>query len=267
MQLHIRCIVLVLFESDTSIIIITLIFQVVRVRLDKICGDNEYPVTGSSDRDCFPCASCHPGYGLEPKCGSSIKWQIDKIDCIVCTPGTYNDKDDSSPCQACHNCAEHEIVTTQCTNKSDTICNGTCVKGYFFAKKDATHSCQKCSYCCFDGDDELVSDCANQGLNATKQHCSPRPDKDCSPVASPTPSINQILSGSTEASKSDGGGGGLSQTTIIVLGVIGAVVVIALVVIVLFFYRRKKKMKKMRVAHTQEGRAEEGNGRTNICCK
>lgn len=230
------------------------------MRLDKICGDNEYPVTGSSDRDCFPCDNCHPGYGLEPKCGTSIKWKIDKIDCKLCTPGTYNDKDDSSPCQACHNCAEHEIVTTQCTNKSDTICNGTCVKGYFFAKKDATHSCQKCSYCCFDGDDKVVSECANQGLNATKQHCSPRPDKDCSPVASPTPSINQI-SGSTEASKS--GGDGLSPTTIYV-GVISAVVVIALVVlvIVLFFYCRKKKMG---AALTQQSEmAEEGNGRTNI---
>ncbi|KAJ7383744.1 hypothetical protein OS493_026275 [Desmophyllum pertusum] len=97
----------------TFVFVYLLIFGgclVVHVRLDKICGDNEYPVTGSSDRDCFPCDNCHPGYGLEPKCGTSIKWKIDKIDCKLCTPGTYNDKDDSSPCQACHNCAEHEIV-------------------------------------------------------------------------------------------------------------------------------------------------------------
>ncbi len=82
-----------------------------------------------------------------------------------------------------------------------------------------------------------MSECVNQGLNVSKQHCRPRPDKDCSPVPSST-SPTGLASG-TEASK----GGGLSKTTIIVIGVVSAVVVgvAVAVAVAVCMYKRKKK--------------------------
>lgn len=116
-------------------------------------------------------------------CGQSVTYPPNGIDCKPCSNGTFSDKLDSAPCYSCQQCAKLEIVTSPCTKISDSICSGTCKKGYFFAKK-VPHICQQCSYCCFDGKDEEQPECIKQGLNATGRHCSARLDKQCGPPPS-----------------------------------------------------------------------------------
>ena len=94
--------------------------------------------------------------------------------------GTFSAKLDSFSCKNCQQCAPHEIVSANCTKVSDTSCNKTCAKGYFFA--EVSHSCQQCSYCCFDKKDEPQPECIKHGFNATGQYCSIRLDKTCAPV-------------------------------------------------------------------------------------
>ena len=89
---------------------------------------------------------------------------------IVNSTGT-----NSSPCKACHQCAEHEIKEAECTNKSDTVCSGKCEQGYFMSK--TVHNCLECSACCSDGKDEKIEECV--GLGIKNKECSPRPDKEC----------------------------------------------------------------------------------------
>lgn len=216
---------------------------------EPICKSDEYTIVTSNNSfvRCLTCLTCHPGRGLYPLCGKRIQ---DKsiIDCKDCPTEKFSSKLNSAPCNNCKQCAMHEIVTAPCTNSSDRVCSGTCKKGYFYSQKDSTHSCQKCSHCCYDGKDEEVTDCANQGLNASKQHCRPRPDKNCSPVLSPTDHAS-----GTNASKTSG----------IIIGVISGVVLFIAVVllIILFLYRRKKNQQV-----TSQGISlEEGNGRTS--CK
>lgn len=145
-----------------------------------ICGENQYTVTNGSSSYCFNCDKCHPGYGLYPACGQSLTYPLSNIDCKPCPNEMFSAKTDSAPCYPCQQCAKLEIVAAPCTRFSDRICNGTCQKGYFFAKK-VPHICQQCSYCCFDGKDEEQPECIKQGLNATGRHCSARLDEQCGP--------------------------------------------------------------------------------------
>lgn len=121
-------------------------------------------------------------------CGQTIAHPPSNIGCKPCPNETFSSELDSGPCHSCHQCAELEIVAAPCTRSSDRICNGTCEKGYFFAKK-VLHTCQQCSYCCFDGKDEEQPECVKQGLNATGRYCSGRPDKQCSPLPSSTATV------------------------------------------------------------------------------
>lgn len=184
---------------------------------------------------CLNCLTCHRGRGLYPPCGSRIQ-DPPNPDCVDCPRGKFSDELDSAPCHTCQKCAEHEIITAPCTSKSNRICNGTCEKGYFYSKKDSTHSCKKCSHCCFDGKDEEISECTNQGLNASKQHCRPRPDKDCSPGSSvPSPTDHP---GGTKASEN----GGLSHgmIAVIVVGLISTVIVSLAIAICLYRTRKQE---------------------------
>lgn len=132
--------------------------------------------------------------------------------------------------------------------------------GYFYSKKDSTHSCQKCAYCCFDGKDEEISECTNQGLNASKQHCRPRPDKDCSPVSSViSPTIHTT---GTEASRN-----GSSITGGVIGGVFGGVGFIGVIVIALCLHLCRRKKKTGVPDAQQSGRVEEGNGKASCTCK
>ena len=198
---------------------------------------------------CLNCLTCHAGRGLYPHCGSRIQ-NPPNPDCRACPAGEFSGELDSSPCHSCQRCAVREIITAPCTNQSNRICNGTCETGYFYSKEDSTHSCQKCAYCCFDGYDEPISECVNQGLKASKQHCRPRPDKDCSP-GSRLPSATD-RPGGTEASEN----GGLSNAAIwvIVIGVVSTVIVALAIALVL--YRTRKKPE-----------ARTGTGMNHQCCK
>lgn len=152
------------------------------MQCQKICVVNQYTIVNSTGSflKCLNCATCHPGRGLYPICGSTITDPPDNIDCKSCPAETFSDQLDSAPCHSCQTCTDHEIVAAPCTNVSDRTCSGTCEKGYFFAIK-APHNCQQCSYCCFDGKDEKQPECIKQGLNATGRHCSARLDKQCGP--------------------------------------------------------------------------------------
>ena len=159
---------------------------------------------------------------------------------MVCPEGTFSDELDSAPCHSCQMCAEHEIVTAPCTSHSNRVCNGTCEAGFFYSKKDSTHSCQKCAYCCFDGKDEVISECVNQGLNASEKHCRPRQDKECSPGSS-LPSPTDSLVGN-ETSES-----GSLSTAIIILIVLGVVSSVIIVTLAIFLrYRTRKKQEERR---------------------
>lgn len=209
-----------------------------------------------SVKDCLTCATCHDGYGLHPPCGSRIPYPPHP-DCIACPAGKFSDKLDSAPCHSCQRCAEHEIVTARCTNQSDTICSGTCEAGYFYSKEDSSHSCKKCSHCCSDGKDEEIPDCANQGFEASKQHCHPRPDRDCNPGSAISPTSQKT---GTEASTN-----GSSITGVVIGSVIGGIVLIVAVVIALCLWCRRKKA--MEVLDTQQSvKVEEGNGNASYTC-
>ena len=213
--------------------------QVLHIQCQKICKKDEYTVVTSNGSfvRCLNCATCHPGYGLDPPCGSLIP-DPPHPDCIACPAGKFSDELDSAPCHSCQRCAEHEIVTAPCTNQSDRICSGTCKPEYFYSKKDSTHSCKKCSYCCLDGRDEEIPECANQCLEASKRHCHPRPDKDCNPGSSlESPTDRQ---GGTEASEN----GGLPNATIIgiVFGVVSPFIVGALATGICLYLKTRKKL-------------------------
>lgn len=209
----------------------------------KICGGNEFTITYSNGtfKRCLRCATCHPGFGLEPKCGMILQGPP-KVSCPPCKAGTFSSHYDSSSCKACHQCAKGESIKEFCSNKSDTICSGECEKGFYLRKK-APHNCQKCS-CCLDGKDEKIQECIDQGLN---EQCSPRPDKSCSPS----------YPGGTDASKS----GGLSTTSISIIAVVGAVVLIAAVIATVYTcYRRRKR-------HRQENVEAQPSRKSDEMCK
>ncbi|XP_068702633.1 uncharacterized protein [Montipora foliosa] len=144
------------------------------------CGPNLFYVTwpNGSFKSCLHCSPCHPGWGLHPNCGERITYPP-QVECKRCEYGTFSELYDSSRCKSCHFCAQHEIVTQDCTPRSDTLCSGTCVQGYFY--HNSTRDCQKCSHCCNAGEDEKQQECINQGLHVI--HCAPRPDKQCGPAS------------------------------------------------------------------------------------
>ena len=161
----------------------------------QICPTDHYTVTWSNNRfkDCLKCDKCHPGFGLYPKCGSSVTYPVKGIGCVPCVNGkTFSNDYNSAPCISCHGCVKHEIVAASCTRSSDTKCNGTCIQGYYYTKKPR-HDCLRCSYCCFDGKDEIQQECVNQGLNTVKQHCIHRMDKTCGPNPTATSSSGKLL--------------------------------------------------------------------------
>ena len=203
-------------------------FQVVSTH--GTCGPDKYPVSKYPGGKCLKCAKCQEGQGLVPKCGTPIVYQVDKIDCEPCEPGKFSDKYDSSSCYVCHQCAENEN-SVPCNSTSDTVCNGTCKKGFYFSKKDGTHSCQKCSQCCFDDQDEEVAECKEQGFTESKQYCAPRPDKDCAPPPH-APGGGKRGSDSSNNNK-------LSQILLIVFTVTVTVVTVAIAC----FCRKRKEIR------------------------
>lgn len=232
------------------------------------------------------CETCHPGYGLYPACGQSVTHPASNIDCKRCPNETFSDEYDSAPCHSCQQCAKLEIVTAPCTRNSDRICNGTCTKGYFFAKK-ALHTCQQCSYCCFDGKDEEQPECIKQGLNASGRHCSARQDKQCGPSSTATlpsstekvttqgtslthlpttthsPALTKLTISTPHPTNHH-----VSNPAVIVPSILSGVFFGVLVVAVMFYMYKRKKQTWGRTAQGNRSAAgEEGrNHGTYTCC-
>ena len=130
--------------------------------------------------------------------------------------------------------------------------------GYFYSKEDSTHSCKKCSYCCLDGNDEKITECVSQGLEASKQHCHPRPDKDCNPGS---------FSSTTQKTGTDASTNGSSITGVVIGGVFGGVGFIVMVGFAFYLCRLRRK-KALEVSHVQQSlNVEEGNGKASFTCK
>ena len=231
------------------------------MQCQTICKKDQYTVVKpDGSKTCLNCDTCHAGRGLDPPCGSHIPYPP-KIDCVTCPDGKFSDKLDSAPCHSCQRCADHEVEAAPCTNQSDRICNGTCEAGYFYSKKDSTHSCKKCSYCCLDGKDEEILECANQDLEASKQHCHPRPDRDCNPDSS-------VISPTTQKTGNDTSTDGSSITGDVVGGVFGGVSFIVTIGIALYCLCVLRRKKAAEVADAQQSsKVEEGNGKASHICK
>lgn len=211
-----------------------------------LCGPDKYPITNYPGGDCLTCEKCQEGQGLEPKCGTPIVYGVNTIDCKPCQHGKFNDKYDSSSCHVCHQCVANEKVTKQCTPTSDTICNGTCEKGFYFSRKDGTHSCQKCSHCCLDGQDEEVAECKEQGDSESKQYCAPRPDKDCTPPYMSPSTGGKHGSDTSNENK-------LPQTTAVIVSVVvGTIIILTGTSVTVCWYKKKKKR---RTGDYQSGRS------------
>ncbi|XP_044176517.1 uncharacterized protein LOC114972098 isoform X1 [Acropora millepora] len=169
------------------------------------CGSGQMTVQwpNGTFKQCLHCAECQPGRGLYPaaeKCGSIVKYPVKTHECKKCESGkTFSDTYDSSGCKVCHSCAEHEVVTQNCTLRSDTKCNKTCNSGYFFSEPQ--HVCKRCSYCCLDGKDEEQPQCINHGLKAANRFCSPRPDRTCAPLIISTPTGSVICTEARSSTK------------------------------------------------------------------
>ena len=198
---------------------------------------------------CFPCDTCHPGWGLHPPCGKQLtSEEMLEISCEKCPSGTFSAKLDSSSCKNCQQCAPHEIASASCTRVSDTSCNKTCDKGYFFV--EVSHSCQQCSYCCFDKKDEPQPECIKHGFNATGQYCSIRLDKTCTPVPPTTRTTLPTVTDMTATSRivpHDTTKGSSQNTNTIVFGVLAFIFAFAVLIVGFLCWRiRRKATQSMR---------------------
>ena len=187
---------------------------------------------------------------MYPPCGTQLTKKT-KIICEECPSGRFSAEFDSSSCKNCQQCAPHEIASASCTRVSDTSCNKTCDKGYFFV--EVSHSCQQCSYCCFDQKDEPQPECIKHGFNATGQYCGTRLDKTCTPVHPTTrttfsttvtqyhdksapPATSGNVTGDTTKSST-------RNTTTIVLGVLASIFVTAPIFGFLCWRIRRKRQR------------------------
>ncbi|CAH3115421.1 unnamed protein product [Porites lobata] len=215
---------------------VCLVIQPINSRV--ICGKNQYRIVNSTGtfQRCLYCDTCHKGFGLHPECGSTLL-DPPTTGCHACKVGTFSSEYDSSPCKACHHCAEHEIKNAECTNKSDTVCSGKCEQGYFMSK--TVHNCQECSACCLDGKDEKVQECARLAID---KDCSPRPDRNCG-------SSNPGASDSKKPLS-------ISYIIIIVFGVLGFLVAVCLLILMAYCWQKR---------HRQSGQQpeEQRNGSAN----
>ncbi|XP_067040155.1 uncharacterized protein [Acropora muricata] len=166
------------------------------------CGSGQMTVQwpNGTFKQCLHCAECQPGRGFYPhKCGDIVKYPVKTHECKKCESGkTFSDTYDTSGCKVCHSCAEHEVVTQNCTLSSDTKCNKTCNSGYFFSEPQ--NVCKRCSYCCLDGKDAEQPQCIDQGLKAANRYCSPRPDRTCTPLIISTPTGSVICTDQARSS-------------------------------------------------------------------
>ena len=112
-----------------------------------------------------------------PQCGTTIKDNQTKNVCKPCVLGkTYSAHDDISSCEPCDTCSSHQTIAKNCTLDSDSQCNDTCSKGFYF--EDLTGDCHTCSWCCSDGSNKVRSGCKDMPFY---KQCDVNTAKNCKP--------------------------------------------------------------------------------------
>ena len=124
------------------------------------------------------CRTCRVGFGLVPQCNTRIKEKDTKNECKECQLGkTYSAHEDISSCEPCNTCSNHQIVAKKCTLYSDSQCNDTCTKGFYF-DQDETGGCQPCTWCCADGSNKARSGCKDMPFY---KQCDANIENSCKP--------------------------------------------------------------------------------------
>ena len=113
---------------------------------------------------------------MEPsiRCGGVAKHGTD-LHCVECKVGTYSDSYGKGQCRPCSLCSEGRSVEQNCSASQNRL-SGSCNYGYYM--NDVVSSCLPCSICCWDGKDQLESQCIEQGLPSHRQ-CRPRHKDGC----------------------------------------------------------------------------------------
>ena len=112
-----------------------------------------------------------------PQCGKQIKDNGPRNECKPCQLGkTYSAHDGIGSCEPCGSCADHQTILKNCTLVSDSQCNDTCSKGFYF--EDLTGDCHPCSWCCSDGSNKVRSGCNDMPFY---KQCDVNTAKDCKP--------------------------------------------------------------------------------------
>ena len=113
---------------------------------------------------------------MEPsiRCGGVAKHGTD-LHCVACKVGMYSDSYGKEQCRPCSLCSDGRSVKLNCSASQNRLC-GSCNYGYY--KNDVVSSCLPCSICCWDGKDQLESQCIEQGL-PSHRHCKPRHKDGC----------------------------------------------------------------------------------------
>ena len=144
----------------------------------RTCAYNQFTIeSGSGNLSCLDCLPCAPGFGLFPECGTRFSDHNLKIECKQCTLGkTYSAHIGIGSCEPCGTCSEHQTVAKSCTLISDSKCNNTCSKGFYF--EDQTGDCQPCSWCCSDGHNEVRNGCKDMPFY---KQCDGNTVKSCKP--------------------------------------------------------------------------------------
>ncbi|KAJ8004842.1 hypothetical protein DPEC_G00140500 [Dallia pectoralis] len=83
------------------------------------CGDRFYLWRDDRSRtgSCAACATCGRGEGAARPCGPQGNTR-----CQPCGPGTFSERNDTTPCQACSRCLDSEVEIRACLADSDALC-------------------------------------------------------------------------------------------------------------------------------------------------
>lgn len=214
------------------------------------CGLDQYTLKdGSGTVQCMNCSTCRPGWGSTPQCGAFLREHVE-IKCEKCAAGkSYSVSQGFSSCESCTICVENEIVIKNCTPTSNTIC-GKCKPGHY---RSFVHSCEKCSPCCEDTQDEdIEQQCLNQGF--PKHSACRYTDRKCKTVASnPT---SGLTTNHFEKDKQTS-----SSITWYIVGGLGLILLIAAVISIFFICRKKKKDPSLIKISQQESGVGDGQER------
>ena len=144
----------------------------------RTCEYNQFTIeSGSGNLTCLNCPSCAPGFGLSPQCGTRLSVHNIKIECKQCILGkTYSSHEGISSCAPCGTCSEHQTVAKSCTLVSDSQCDNTCSRGFYF--EDETGDCQPCSWCCSSERNKVRSGCKDMPFY---KQCDGNTVKSCKP--------------------------------------------------------------------------------------